>query len=189
MEELILSFEEIDAIAKKIGGQLTDDLANEEKTPLFICVMKGALNFMAELMKYVNRPILTDYVQLSSYQGTGSTGQVNFKHMLESNPDGRTIIIVEDVVDTGLTMKALKDYLNENFKPKRILICSLFDKINCRTVPATVDYVGVTLPKNKFLIGFGLDYFELERNITYVYTPTKEDLARLDAIVEKDKTN
>ena len=187
MEELVLSFEEIDAIAKRLGKTLTQDLASDEKTPLFICVMKGALNFMAELIKHVSLPILTDYVQLSSYQGTKTTGQVNFKHMLESNPDGRTIVIVEDVVDTGLTMEALENYLRTNFKPKRILLCSLFDKVNCRTVPAKVDYVGKTLTENKFLIGFGLDYDELERNTTYVYTPDKNDLDRLNAILEKDK--
>lgn len=187
MEELVLSFEEIENIAKRLGKELTEDLKDESKPPLFICVMKGALNFMAELIKYVERPIFTDYVQLSSYQGTETTGQVNIKHMLESNPDGRTIVIVEDVVDTGLTMKALEEYLKANFKPKKILLCSLFDKINCRRVPVNVDYVGKTLTENKFLIGFGLDYNELERNTTYVYTPSEDDLKRLNSILAEDK--
>mgnify|MGYP002515423131 CR=1 FL=1 len=187
MKELILSKEEIETISKCLGEQISKDLQNEEKPPLFICVLKGALNFMAELLKSVTIPILTDFVQLSSYEGMKTTGKVNIKHGLETNPDGRTVVIVEDVVDTGLTMQALKGYLQKEFKPKKILVCSLFDKVNSRLVEAKVDYVGKILTENKFLIGFGLDYDELERNVPYVYTPSKEDLIALNAILEKSK--
>ncbi len=185
MEELVLSKEEIEAISKRLGEEISRDLQNEEKPPLLICVLKGALNFMAELMKSISIPVLTDFVQLSSYEGMKTTGKVSIKHELETNPDGRTVVVIEDVVDTGLTMQALKAYLVKEFKPKRILVCSLFDKVNSRLVEAKVDYVGKVLKENKFLIGFGLDYDELERNIPYVYTPSGEDLTRLNAILEK----
>ncbi len=187
MKELVLSKEEIESISAHLGEEISSDLKNEEKTPLLLCVMKGALNFMAELLKNIDIPVLTDYVQLSSYSGVKSTGNIVWKHTLESDIKGRTVIIVEDVVDTGITIEALKKYLNENFAPKRILVCSLFDKINARKVEAKVDYVGKTLAESKFLIGFGLDYYELERNVNYVYVPDESDLEKLDSIIEKDK--
>lgn len=187
MEELVLSHSQIEEITKRLGKQISADLANEEKTPLFIVVMKGALNFYASLLNNLSIEIITDYVQVSSYDGTKQTGKVIFKHMLESDPSNRSVIIVEDVVDTGLTIRILKDYINTSFTPKRVLVCSLFDKINCRKVDEKVDYVGKTLEKNKFLIGFGLDYDELQRNIPYVYTPTKEDLDKLNEKLAKDK--
>lgn len=187
MEELVLSHQEIEDITKRLGEEISKDLANEEKAPLFVVVMKGALNFMASLLNNLSIPLITDYVQVSSYDGTKQTGKVIFKHMLETDPSGRTVVIVEDVVDTGLTIKILKDYLNTSFTPKKVLVCSLFDKVNCRKVDEKVDYAGKILEQNKFLIGFGLDYNELERNIPYVYTPTKEDLDKLNAKLEKDK--
>ena len=187
MEELVLSHSEIEDITKRLGEQISKDLANEEKTPLFVVVMKGALNFMASLLNNLTIPLVTDYVQVSSYEGTKQTGKVKFKHMLETDPTGRTIVIVEDVVDTGLTIRILKDYLNTSFSPKKVLVCSLFDKVNCRKVDEKVDYAGKVLEKNKFLIGFGLDYDELERNVPYVYTPTKEDLDKLNERLAKDK--
>ncbi len=187
MKELVLSKKEIETISAHLGERIASDMKGEEKTPLLLCVMKGALNFMAELLKNIDIPVLTDYVQLSSYSGTNSTGCISWKHTLESDIEGRTVIIVEDVVDTGLTIDALKKYLYENFAPKRVLVCSLFDKVNARKVEAKVDYVGKSLTESKFLIGFGLDYCELERNVNYVYVPDEDDLKRLDDIIAKDK--
>ncbi len=186
MKELVLSQKEIESISAQLGKKIADDMKDEEKTPLLLCVMKGALNFMAELLKNIDIPVLTDYVQLSSYAGTKTTGNITWKHTLESNIKGRSVIIVEDVVDTGLTIEALKNYLYENFAPKKVLVCALFDKINARKVEAKVDYAGKRLAESKFLIGFGLDYNELERNVNYVYVPDENDLKRLDALIASE---
>ncbi len=185
MKELVLSHAEIESISKKVGKQITNDLKNEEKAPVFVVVMKGALNFFESLMNNLEMDVLTDYVQVSSYQGLGQTGKLEIKHMISGDIADRTVVLVEDVVDSGYTIKALKEYITSNFKPKRILVAALFDKPNSHKVEIKVDYIGKSI-ENKFLIGFGLDYYEFERNVPYVYVPDQNDLDRLNRLVAKD---
>lgn len=187
MKEMVMSEQEILEACQKIGASLTKDLANEEKLPLFICVMKGAMNFMVDLLKRVDVPLLEDYVQLQSYNGIHSTGNVKLLNDVKYNIDGRSIVIVEDVVDTGLSMDFLVKHLKNVGHPKRIIVCALFDKKIARKVEVKVDYCGRVLEENKFLLGYGLDYRGLKRNVPFVYTPTDEEVASLDKILkEKD---
>jgi hypoxanthine phosphoribosyltransferase len=186
MQELVMSQEEIKAACQKIGKALAERLGNEKKLPVFICVMKGALNFMAELLKYTDIPLIEDYVQLKSYSGLQSTGKVSIEKDITTSIDNRVVVIIEDVVDTGYSMTALTKHLQEIGKPKEILIACLCDKTGARKVPVHVDYAGKVFSQDKFLIGFGLDYNGLKRNVPYVYTPTKEEVAEMDEIL-KDK--
>jgi hypoxanthine phosphoribosyltransferase len=183
--KIVLTEEEILAICRRIGGELTIKLRNEERTPLFLGVMKGALNFMFDLIKRVDRPILTDFIQISSYNGTKSTGKINLKREFEIEIKGRTVIIVEDVVDTGVSMKFLIEHIKENYEPKQIIVVTLFDKVYARSTEVQIDYVGKILLENYFLVGYGLDYNEIERNTPYVYVATQEDIDKWNEEIHK----
>ena len=183
---IVLNAEQIAEITSKLGHELADELRGAKKIPLIVGVMKGSLNFMMDLIKHIDIPIFTDYIQVSSYEGTASSGKVRlFKDILYDCTD-RIVVIVEDVVDTGLSMQYLINHVKLN-NPERIIVCSLLDKKNAREVPVKVDFAGVVLEKNDFLIGYGLDYNELERNIPYIYSATPEDVKELDDILAKDK--
>ncbi|MBQ7250362.1 MAG: hypoxanthine phosphoribosyltransferase [Bacilli bacterium] len=184
MDHIVLSQEEIQAICKRLGAQISEDLKDEPIPPVFICIMKGAAPFYNDLVKNVSINIVCDYMRLSSYAGLSSTGNVKMAQSLHEDITDRTVVIVEDIVDTGLSMDFLLRYINEHYKPKKVLICALFDKVLARRNEVKVDYVGHVLDKNEFLVGYGLDYKELLRNVPYVYVPTKEEIAALDAIVD-----
>ena len=186
MKEMIMSSSEIQDVVSHLGHLLTAELQNEEKRPILLCVMKGAVNFMTDLIKHVHTPILTDYIQVSSYDGTSSTGNVTLVKKPAYDPEGRTVVIVEDVIDTGLSMKWLINYLKTQFKPKRVLVCALFNKTAARKVDVQVDFCGITLPENKFLVGYGFDYNELHRNDPFIFVPTEEEIKAWDKIIEND---
>ena len=183
--EIVLSEQEIQDICNDIGQKLTKDLENEKRTPLFLGVMKGALNFMFDLIKRIDRPIFTDFIQISSYAGVQTTGKINLKKDFDMDIKNRTVVVVEDVVDTGISMKYLIDHLNENYKPKRIIICAMFDKVYARCEDIKIDYVGKVLKENCFLVGYGLDYNELERNVPYVYIAKPEDIDKWNEEIQK----
>lgn len=187
MQELVLSREQIHEICVRIGGELTKELANEEKLPLFVCTMKGALYFMGDLLREVKVPCIEDYVQISSYEGTQSTGKIIMKRAIGTEYDGRTVVIVEDIVDTGLSMDFLIKAIKQGGNPKRILVAALFDKAPARKIEVPIDFVGVKMDKAKFLIGYGLDYDGLGRNTPYVYVPTPEEIESLDRLLGKQK--
>lgn len=187
MKEMVMSEAEIQAACEKMGTSLSQTLAHEEKLPIFVCVMKGAMNFFVDLLKRVDVPLLEDYVRLQSYAGKASTGKISLLSDLKCDIDGRSIILVEDVVDTGLSMDFLIKHIATLGKPKRIILCALFDKKIARIVPVKVDYAGCTLTENKFLLGYGLDYKGLKRNIPYVYFPDEAEVKAMDDQLEKDK--
>ena len=183
--EIVLSEEEIQNICQDFGKRLTEELRDEERTPLFLGVMKGALNFMFDLIKRVDRPIFTDFIQISSYAGVQTTGKINLKKDFDMDIKDRTVVVVEDVVDTGISMKYLIDHLNEHYQPKRIIIVALFDKEYARCEDIKIDYVGKVLKENYFLVGYGLDYNELERNVPYVYVAKPDDIDKWNEEIQK----
>ena len=182
---MVMSSDEILSVTERLGKELSERLKDEEKLPIFVCVMKGAMQFCVDLMKHVTIPVVVDYVQLSSYEGTQSTGNVRLIKDMSYSIDKRTIVIVEDVVDTGYSMQFLKKHLQSIGSPKDILICALFDKQPLHKVDVKVDYVGKVLTENKFLIGYGLDYREIQRNVPYVYIPKDEEIAEMDKMIEE----
>ena len=187
MKEIVLTEEQIHDICHRMGKQIAEDLKEEEKPPLFVCIMKGALYFMADLLKAIPLKVVEDYVHISSYVGTKSSGEVVVKKWLEVNPEGRTVVLVEDIIDTGLSMNFLVKKLKEECHPKRILIAALFSKEPARTHPIKIDYLGYELTENKFLLGYGLDYNGLGRNIPYVFVPTEKEIAEMDEILARSK--
>jgi hypoxanthine phosphoribosyltransferase len=186
MSEVVMSQELCEATYKNVGQELTELLKNEEKRPILLCVMKGAMNFLIGMMKYVECPVIVDYIHISSYDGTDSTGKINLLKDMTFNPEGRTVVIVEDVIDTGLSLAYLKDYLNKKYHPKDVKIAVFVDKTARRKVDVKVDVVGFTMNVDKYIVGNGFDYHDMFRNVPYVFTPSEEDFKKWDEMIAKD---
>ncbi|MDO5330592.1 MAG: hypoxanthine phosphoribosyltransferase [Bacillota bacterium] len=184
MKETILTHQQIAKIAEEMGEKISHTLENEEKPALLLCVMKGAMNFFVELMLHIKADVLVDYVQVSSFSGTSSTGVANLVKDVECDIEGRTVIIIEDIVDSGISIDCLKKVLSPR-RPKRILVAALIDKTVDRKVELDIDFVGYTLNERKFLVGYGLDYYGLLRNYPDVSVPDEEDLKAWDALLAK----
>lgn len=154
--------ERVKAVAEKINHDL------DGKNPLFLAVLNGSFIFAADLMRYVTIPSEISFVKLASYQGTVSTGTV--KEVIGINEDltDRTVVIVEDIVDTGVTMKRMLETLGTR-GPKALHICTLLLKPGKLQVPLNIDYVAMEIP-NDFIVGYGLDYDQQGRNLRDIYT-------------------
>ena len=163
--KVLVSNEEIIEICKDIGSKLSEKF--KDKFPVVICVLKGAAPFHAELIKHMNIDLEVDYIQVKSYVGKETSGSVTFKKDLDVNIEGRDVIIVEDIVDSGITLNALTNAIDER-NPSSITFVTLLDKPSRRKVEAKPDYVGKTI-ENLFVFGFGLDLNEKCRNLKDIY--------------------
>lgn len=186
MKRIILSEQEIEQICQRIASEIDKKIEGEEKVPLLVGVMNGAMNFMITLMKYIKHPIFTDYIRISSYFGTRRTNNVRLIRDVSYDCTNRTVIIVEDIVDSGYSMKFLTEHIKLN-GAKKVYVCTLIDKAVAREVNVPIDFCGYVMKENQFVAGFGLDYNELERNIPYIYEVDENDLKKMDEILENDK--
>ena len=184
MRKIILSEEEINDICKLIGGQLSTRYRFNEEPPIIIGVMKGAIPFLTKLVEEMDIPLLLDYVRISSYNGTESSGTVVLKTDISLDIRNRDVVLVEDIVDSGISMVFLVDYLKKKYNPKSIITVSLLDKKINRKVPFKLDYYGKEVGEG-FLMGFGLDYCELYRNTKYVFIPDEEEIESWNKILKK----
>ncbi|HEL2056541.1 TPA: hypoxanthine phosphoribosyltransferase [Streptococcus suis] len=165
IKKILVSEEEIVAKCKELGQILAKDYA--DKNPILVGILKGSIPFMAELMKHIDTHIETDYMVVSSYHGgTESSGTVKIIKDLDNSVAGRHIIFVEDIIDTGRTLKELKELFALR-QAASIKIATLLDKPEGRVVEIEPDYTCFTIP-NEFVVGFGLDYDENYRNLPYV---------------------
>lgn len=165
LAEILFSKEEIDNKVCQLGKILAEDYA--DKRPLLICVLKGALIFMADLARAMSIPLEVDFMAVSSYgMSTKSSGVVRILKDLETGIEGRHVLIVEDIIDTGLTLRYLVDNLKSR-KPASIKVCTLLDKVSRRQVELKPDYCGFEIP-DKFVIGYGLDFSETYRNLPFI---------------------
>ena len=165
LERILYTEEELRQRVKEMGGQITADYAG--RRPMLISVLRGSYIFMADLTRSIDLDVTVDFMVVSSYgAGTVSSGQVEIKKDLSDSIEGRDLIIVEDILDSGNTLYYLMDVLKAR-KPASIRLCTLMDKPERRTRPITADYVGFTIP-DAFIVGYGLDYNEKYRNLPYV---------------------
>ena len=164
IQEILISREEIECHVAEIGRQISRDY--EGKDPIFIGVLKGCFIFMADLMRHVTVDCAMDFMAVSSYQGTTSTGAVRIAKDLSENIEGRHIILVEDILDSGVTLNYLKSYLSVR-KPASITVATLMDKPARRKAPIYADYSCFEVP-DAFVVGYGLDYNEKYRNLPYI---------------------
>jgi hypoxanthine phosphoribosyltransferase len=162
---------------KELGRQITADF-QEEKDLLMVGILKGAFAFYADLCRAIRLPITVDFLVVTSYRSRSTTsGKVKIVTDLTEEVKGRTVLIVEDIVDSGLTLESLIKTFSKK-KPKQIVTCALLSKPERRQVKVPVDYVGFEIP-DTFVVGYGLDYQQKYRNLPY--------LASLERDVDSDK--
>lgn len=154
----------------RVAAELVRDL--DGRNPIFLCVLNGSFMFASDLLKQVNIPAEIHFVKVSSYQGTSSTGAVKQLIGLTKDITDRVIVIVEDIVDTGITMKQMLETLQQK-NPAEIRICTLLAKPEKLQVPLKLDYVALEIP-NDFIVGYGLDYDDYGRNWADIYTVVNE---------------
>ncbi len=164
IERVLISAEELEAHVAEIGAQISRDF--EGKDPIFIGVLKGCFIFMADLMRHVTIRCSMDFMAVSSYSGTTSTGAVKINKDLSEDIEGRHIIIVEDILDSGVTLNYLKNFLMVR-RPASISIATLMDKPARRKADVYADYSCFEIP-DAFVVGYGLDYNERYRNLPYI---------------------
>ena len=164
IERVLISEEEIEAEVTRVGRQITEDF--RDKNPIFVGVLKGCFIFMADLMRHVDIKCTMDFMAVSSYSGTSSTGAVKINKDLGQDIEGRHVIIVEDILDSGVTLSYLKHYLLGR-KPASITIATLMDKPARRKSDIVADYSCFEVP-DAFVVGYGLDYNEQYRNLPYI---------------------
>ena len=164
--EVLLTEEQIAAKVAELGQQISTDYAGRELT--LVSVLKGSLPFMADLMRRITLPLRIDLMEVSSYGGTAteSSGLVRILKDLSAPIEGRDVLLVEDIIDTGLTLNYLIRYLKGK-NPHSIKVCSLLDKPARRLVEIPLDYVGFEIP-DAFVVGYGLDFGEVYRNLRFV---------------------
>lgn len=164
IERVLLDEAQIQERIRELGRQLSADY--QGRSPLLVGILKGSLVFLADLMRQISVDFSVDFMCLASYSGAGSTGVVRLLLDLRESAEGRDLLIVEDIVDTGLTLS----YLNQNLRtrnPRSVEICTLLDKPGARKVRVQPKYVGFKIP-GEFVVGYGLDYEERYRNLPFV---------------------
>lgn len=168
--KLSISSEKIQEAVSNVANQINRDLNGEN--PIFLGVLNGCFMFMSDLMSRIDTPCEVSFIKLSSYSGTETTGIVRQLIGLNENIEGRCIVIVEDIVDTGITMKKLINLLQEK-KPKQIKVATFLQKPDALKCDIKLDYVAMKIPNN-FIVGYGLDYDGFGRNLNEIYTIVEE---------------
>jgi hypoxanthine phosphoribosyltransferase len=166
VDEVLITEAQLRAKVAELGQLLTADYA--DRTVVLVSVLKGSLPFMADLMRAIAIPVQIDLMEVSSYGGTATetSGLVRILKDLSSSIEGKDVLIVEDIIDTGLTLNYLLRYLRGK-NPRSLRICALLDKPARRLVEIPIDYRGFTIP-DKFVVGYGLDYGEFYRNLPFI---------------------
>jgi len=159
---VLLHRDEIDARVRRLAGEISREYRT--KHPVLIGVLKGSFIFLADLIRQLDFPLDVDFIRLSSYgQGTTSAGEVRVEHALRNPIKGRHVLVIEDIVDTGITISFLLNFL-EKEQPASLKLCALTDKPSRRQVPVKIDFTGFTVP-DKFIVGYGLDWNEQFRHL------------------------
>ncbi len=168
IQKILLSQDEIDAITTRIAQQIDNDYADRSKRLLLICILKGGVVFMSDLMKKIRRPVEIDFMKVSSYgNGTESSGRINIiLDLHRSDLSDLDIIVIEDIIDSGKTLSYLVEYLKLN-GAHSVKTCTLLDKPSRRQVEFEPDYCGAIIP-DEFVVGYGLDYAEHYRTLPFV---------------------
>ena len=168
IQKILLSQDEIDAITTRIAQQIDNDYADRSKRLLLICILKGGVVFMSDLMKKIRRPVEIGFMKVSSYgNGTESSGRINIiLDLHRSDLSDLDIIVIEDIIDSGKTLSYLVEYLKLN-GAHSVKTCTLLDKPSRRQVEFEPDYCGAIIP-DEFVVGYGLDYAEHYRTLPFV---------------------
>lgn len=165
IDRVLISEDELSKIVQDLAAKISEDY--KDKDLLLVSILKGSVIFMADLMREVKIPCNIDFMAVSSYgSGTKSSGVVKIIKDLDASIEGKDLLIVEDILDSGRTLNYIREILLAR-NPKSIKICTLFDKPERREVDLYADYIGSRVP-NEFIVGYGLDYDEYYRNLPYI---------------------
>jgi hypoxanthine phosphoribosyltransferase len=165
--KILISRDEIAKAVDRLACEIKRDY--QDKQPLLIGVLKGSFVFMADLIRQLDLPLELDFVRLASYGAAReSSGRVRIIQGVKTPIKGRDVLVIEDIVDTGITTSFLLGYLRKK-KPASLKLCALTDKPSRHKVPVSIDYLGFTVP-NKFIVGYGLDCDQRLRNLPHIYT-------------------
>lgn len=164
MEKLI-SKEQLDKRIQELADEISKDYGNKEIVA--VCVLKGAVIFTVDLTKKIKSNVRYEFIEVSSYDGTNSTGKIKLNKDISSAIEGKDVLIIEDIIDSGTTLSYLREHLLSK-NPKSLKICTLIDKKVNRVVDVPVDYNGFTI-EDKFIVGYGFDYNQDYRNLDSIY--------------------
>lgn len=168
LQEPLISAEQLEIRVASLAEEIRADYAQATLPLSVIVVLKGACFFAIDLLKKLDLPCRMDFLQASSYSGTGSTGEVRLHSDITLPVAGTDVLLIEDIVDTGLTASWLTQHLASH-RPASVRLCTLLDKPSARRIDVTIDYIGFTVPE-AFVLGYGLDYDEGYRNLPAIYT-------------------
>ncbi len=175
IKEMLFTREEIRAKVEELGAMITHDFM--DKDLMVIGILKGSFIFMADLVREINLPLLVDFMSLSSYgMSSKSTGEVRILKDLDFSVEGRDVLVVEDIVDSGYTLKYIEDNLSRR-GANSVSFATFLDKKEARKTDVKLDYVGYVVP-NDFIVGYGLDYAEGYRNLPYIAS-LKEEIYKI----------
>lgn len=162
---VLISEQDVDARIEELGRQISEDYAGKQVH--LICILKGSVFFMCELAKRITVPVSMDFMSVSSYgDGTVSSGIVKIAKDLDETLEGKDVIIIEDIIDSGRTLYYLMEVLQQR-KPSSMRLCTLLDKPDRRVRDVKVDYIGFSIP-DEFVVGYGLDYAQKYRNLPFI---------------------
>lgn len=165
IKKILISEKQIEERCKELAKIITDEY--QDKNPILLSLLKGSVYFTTYLTKYLDFPLEFDFMKPSSYVGTKSSGNVEIKMAPLSELKNRHVLIIEDIIDSGTTLKKIKEMLIKDYKPASLKIVALLDKKEMRTADIEPDYTGFVIP-NEFVVGFGLDFNEQYRNLPYI---------------------
>lgn len=165
IETILLTEEQIEQRVAELGAQISADY--EGKGLHLIGILRGAITFLADLMRYITIPCSCDFIAIASYgMDTKSSGVIRILKDLDDSVQGRHVLIVEDIVDTGLTLNYILNLIRSR-NPASVKVCALLDKPERRVIPVWIHYLGFTIP-NRFVVGYGLDFMQHYRNLPYI---------------------
>jgi len=188
LQRTVLGTEEIAAMVERVAAEINAATADVER-PVFVGVMKGAYIWMADLLRAVGRDVETDYIDVSSYDGDASTGRITIQRDLKVDLTGRTVVILDEVIDSGLTLRYLKHDFEERGAEQVLIAVAVDKRENVSAGGVTPDFIGAKVP-NEFLVGYGMDYNNHHRNLPYVGVLKREvyDPAHADVVDTVDIT-
>ncbi|MDR2504972.1 MAG: hypoxanthine phosphoribosyltransferase [Oscillospiraceae bacterium] len=171
LESILLTGEQIQSRVRELANLIAEDYmadgGMDARGPVVVCILKGAVMFYADLIRFMPIPISIDFISISSYGSkTASSGEVSLKKDLDGKIEGRVVLIVEDIVDSGLTLSYLLRMLSAR-NPRSLKVAALLDKPSRRRVPFQADYIGFAI-EDKFVVGYGLDFDQLYRNLPMI---------------------
>ena len=165
--DILVSTEEIARTVERLGAEITEQYKDIDKELVVVGLLRGSFIFMADLVRQIKLPLVVDFMTVSSYgDGTVSSGDVKIIMDLDTSIEGRDVLLVEDIVDTGSTF-AKVIHMMQNRKPKSLAVCSFLNKPERRTADVHIDFCGMDIP-DKFAVGYGLDYGQKYRNLPYI---------------------